>query len=99
VTNWKVFHLAYCKHLLKSNESEKRDRGIAMVVSTHVRPGMTIHQVSWLLHPVELGQDEGAKPGVYSFEFEGPPGYHKEAVLRFGGDGLLVQCDVWEIAE
>jgi len=102
--NWKVFHLAYCKHLIGSNDLEKRHRGIYMVLRTHVRPGMTCEQVNNLLSPINI---ETLHPTKYDLDTGG--GYYYlfalrlresafggvDVVLRFDDQGRITGCNSW----
>ena len=52
--NWKVFHLAYCKHLLRSSDPKARNRGFEKIMQTHLQEGMNIEDVRNLVAPLEL---------------------------------------------
>ncbi len=52
--NWKTFHLAYCKHLISSDDLTKQRRGVAMVLRTHLREGMPLEEVRSMLAPARL---------------------------------------------
>ena len=63
--NWKRFHLAYAKHLVRSEDYESRVEGVEMIVNTHLRKGMKLEEVCRLLHPVKLRSEE--RPGDNSY--------------------------------
>ena len=52
--NWKVFHLIYAKHLMRKDDIQSREKGLQMVLKTHLQTGMTREEVSRLLYPVKL---------------------------------------------
>lgn len=52
--NWKVFHLAYCRRLIRSSDASDQRKGAYMVIDTHVRNGMPLQEVRELLRPAEL---------------------------------------------
>jgi hypothetical protein len=56
--NWRVFHLAYCKHLLRSGDPAKVAKALRLIPKfDHVRVGMTYQEVCkimWPLEPVEM---------------------------------------------
>ncbi len=52
--NWKTFHLAYAKHLMRSEDPAKQGRGVWMVVETHLRKGMPLEEVRRLLTPATV---------------------------------------------
>jgi len=51
---WKVFHLAYCKHLLRSSDPKARNRGFEKIMRTHLKGGMDIEEVQRLVAPLKL---------------------------------------------
>ncbi len=52
--NWRVIHLAHCRHLLKSEDWDTRDRAMRRLLHTHLRKGMNLEEVRGLLRPAEL---------------------------------------------
>jgi hypothetical protein len=52
--NWKTFHLAYCKHLMRSSNPDDRWRGLKMVVEIHLSKGMSPEQLRPLVAPLHL---------------------------------------------
>ncbi len=61
--NWKVFHLAYAKHLMDSSDPKKHYRGVKMVLQTHLRGGTSLEEVRRLLGPAMLAEtDYGMGP-------------------------------------
>jgi hypothetical protein len=44
-TNWKAFHLAYCRHLLASRDVGTRLKGLGAIADTHLRAGLTREEV------------------------------------------------------
>ncbi len=54
--NWKVFHLAYAKHLIASEDAQKQRRGLMMVVKTHLRESMSLEEVRLLLEPAKVAE-------------------------------------------
>jgi len=58
--NWKTFHLAYCKHLMSSDDPMTQGRGLARVIMTHMRQGMSKSQVERLVRPLVLRKLESS---------------------------------------
>ena len=56
--NWKVFHLAYCKHLISSSDPEKQYRGMELIEKHHLRKGMTLEEVRKIMAPLQLRKGE-----------------------------------------
>jgi hypothetical protein len=84
--NWKVFHLAYCRSLLRSGELKKQDRALELIDDTgHLVPGTSVAEVRALLRPID-GQD-------VTSQFDFVPSLepkHKVRILGFRGrDHLL----------
>ncbi len=69
--NWKTFHLAYAKHLMRSAESADRKKGAVMMCETHVRAGMPRQEVSELLKPATLHRT----PYMDQFTYQGQRWY------------------------
>ncbi len=68
--NWKVFHLAYAKHHMSSDDPDKQYRGLRMVVETHLRKGMSLEEVRAILVPAELipiDHETGSRPRTRRF--------------------------------
>ena len=92
--NWKVFHLAYCKHLLRSMDLEDQGQALKLIEHTHLAAGMSKVQVEQIVspHPVvslpspRAYYDEGYTHAVIL------PGYpHYGLQLDFDADGMLVK--------
>jgi hypothetical protein len=77
--NWKVFHLAYCRNMLSSDDAARRERAVCMIVRTHVEKGMHLDAVRALLRPATLE----SPPTLDAV----PPNVMYQA--RTGRDGLL----------
>ncbi len=73
--NWKFFHLAYAKHLMRSDDPKKQGRGVQMVAETHLRKGMTRDEIQRLLSPARV------EDGLVSGEFLSSAGFTVDAVL------------------
>ena len=54
--NWKAFHLAYAKHLMRSDDPEAQERGVWMVIDTHLRDGMTLEEVRRVFAPAKVSK-------------------------------------------
>ena len=65
--NWKTFHLAYAKHLMRSEVPEEQNRGLEMVLDTHLRVGMTLEEVRRLFQPARVTE------GGFGLTRERPP--------------------------
>ena len=52
--NWKVYHLAYAKHLMRNQDYEQQARGVQMVLYTHLHEGMPLSEVRKFLDPIRL---------------------------------------------
>jgi len=52
--NWKVFHLAYCRHLMKNEDPVRQFEGLDALVGTHLRRGMTREEIARLLTPFKM---------------------------------------------
>jgi hypothetical protein len=52
--NWKVFHLAYCKHLMKSTDPADQLKGTELVLQMHLSRGMTVEEVRKTLRPTKF---------------------------------------------
>ncbi len=52
--NWRVFHLAYCRHLTSSEDPEDRFRGLQLVAEYQLRKGMSAEEVRRLVAPLEM---------------------------------------------
>jgi hypothetical protein len=52
--NWKVFHLAYCKHLIASDDIDQQQHGTVMVMRVHLYKGMPFEEVRRALAPAKL---------------------------------------------
>jgi len=55
--NWRVFHLAWCKHLMKSDYPAKQLEGLRMVLDMHLRKGMTAEEVRGRVAPLEMKRE------------------------------------------
>ena len=60
VVNWKEFHLAYCKHLMKSADAADRLQGVIYLARTHFKPGMSQQEIRRLLRPLSPGRGSSA---------------------------------------
>ncbi len=91
--NWKFFHLAYAKHLIRSDDREKRYRGLQMVFRTHLREGMALEEVRAILAPARVTQrnlpslDDG--PPIPSLRVYVEGASYLEALLGFDEDDKL----------
>jgi hypothetical protein len=90
VANWRVFHLAYCKHLMRSSDPEKKMRGTELVMSVHFKKRMTVDQARRVLSPVELRMLDGGAGRVDPF---GKHGRFDGFQVDFDKDGRLVYWD------
>ncbi len=54
--NWKRFHLAYAKHLMRSDDRMTQWQGVDMVLQTHLREGMSLEEVRRLLAPARVSK-------------------------------------------
>jgi hypothetical protein len=52
--NWRFFHLAYCRHLLRSSDHRDRSKGMDMIFKRHLREGMSQEEVRSVLEPARL---------------------------------------------
>jgi hypothetical protein len=52
--NWKVFHLAYCKHLMRNADPGTRLDGLQRLGETHLVKGMSREEVSRMVRPLKL---------------------------------------------
>jgi len=52
--NWKVFHLAYCRHLMRSSSAETRFDGLRRLGETYLVKGMSREEVSRMVRPLKL---------------------------------------------
>lgn len=89
--NWRMFHLAYCRHLLGSRDPATRQRGIDMVLQTHVRPGMTWEEILRLFGPrgLSCGEFSGEPKCRVIADFAGNKHFW---LLGFAEDGRLDSC-------
>ena len=90
--NWKTFHLAYCRHLMRSRDGETRNSGIAKVCSTHLRPGMTTEEVRRMFHPLELACQDSGTEAILSVSYPmyvGGAGHQRWIELKFDAQGRL----------
>ena len=96
--NWRVFHLAYCKTLLRSSDPAKCGRGITGVADWHVRTGMSLEEVQRLFHPVKVVHTGGWEEESYHevlrpVVFDGA--LCKGTVeMRFDTKGKLTDCQL-----
>ena len=52
--NWRVFHLAYCRHLLRSGNQEEIAKALRLMPKHgHIHVGMSYQEVCDLLRPLE----------------------------------------------
>jgi hypothetical protein len=56
--NWRVFHLAYAKRLMRSGNPMQQSRGIDMVLMTHLRVGMSLEEVRAILAPARVREHD-----------------------------------------
>ncbi len=61
--NWRAFHLAYCRHLLRSDDVAQQGRGLLGIYDLkHLSPGLSVAEAKALLAPlkpvIELVGDE-----------------------------------------
>ena len=61
--NWKTFHLAYAKHLMRSTDPAKQKKGAWMVYENHLREGMPLEEVRAILAPAKLIESP-SQPGI-----------------------------------
>ncbi len=93
--NWKIFHLAYCKHLIRSSDPKKQTRGIEMVFATHLRKGMKLEEVRAIVAPASVTEVDflfiGRPPPLRPFRVEvESDSWHFNAVVSFDKkDGRL----------
>jgi len=52
--NWKAFHLAYCKHLMKSSDPSDQSKGVELVLKVHLSRAMSTADVRKALYPAEF---------------------------------------------
>ncbi len=52
--NWRVFHLGYCKRLMRDTDHRRRREGLRLLVGTHLQEGMTSEQILALGLPLEV---------------------------------------------
>jgi len=52
--NWRVFHLAYCKRLMRSDDPRERARGLEMVLEHHIEKGITVEEVRRRIAPLKM---------------------------------------------
>ena len=90
--NWKTFHLAYCRHLLRSSDHNDRRRSVDMVVDTHLRQGMSLEKVRAVLEPAQLVNLNPRDTSVpRSFQvFAGPTGQDQVRTLLFDKNDRLL---------
>lgn len=89
--NWKVFHLAWCRHLMSSRDGETRNRGVAGVCGAHLRKGMTVGEVRRLFRPLALTAGQGPEaPRAVSYPmYVGGLGHQGWMALTFDERGRL----------
>ena len=54
IANWKGFHLAYCRHLLRSGQPQEQLKGVYAIRRVHLRPGMDRQAVEALFAPLQF---------------------------------------------
>ncbi len=82
--NWKVFHLAYARHLLRSEDPGEQGRGLTMIERSHLKQGMTEEEVARLVHPVKM-KEERHSPD------ERKAGVSVESAIHARSTGILLQ--------
>ena len=52
--NWRALHLAYCRHLLRSDDVAKQGQGLLRIYDVkHLRPGLSVAEAKALLAPLK----------------------------------------------
>ena len=52
--NWRIFHLSYCRHLLKSDDAGKRLEGLKGITRYHLGKGMNRETLAMTVSPLPL---------------------------------------------
>lgn len=88
--NWKFFHLAYAKHLMRKDDVLSQYEGIQMLLDTQMQTGMTLEEIRGLFHPMEV-KHECSYPeyDVYFVMVEDYGLVHNGYCLHFDGEGKL----------
>ncbi len=64
--NWKTFHLAYCKRLMRSSNPDTKYRGLSTMAEVHFTKGMSRQEVSRLLSPLKVYSMDKSRSMCYA---------------------------------
>jgi hypothetical protein len=90
--NWKAFHMAYCKSLLRSASAQKQLRGIRLTGQTHLNRGMSVEETEKLFAPVAVEEAKLRDIWEGDYFLAHPAGWGNGMVLVFQNGRLAYWC-------
>jgi hypothetical protein len=81
--NWRVLHLTYCRHLMKSEDYGSRNKGVRLLIQVHFQEGMTLAKVRQLARPAKV-----RPAGIFGFSVHGRSEVYRLELLRNGASDI-----------
>lgn len=60
--HWEVFHLAYCRHLMRSSDAAQRKKGLVKLIDAHLNEQMPLEEMRRLIRPATLEASPSMSP-------------------------------------
>ncbi len=86
--------MAYAKHLIARDDCAEQNRGIDMVLETHLRKGMSVEEVRRLLAPAIVTEANFSTSPLPYFKVFAKRDLNLTALLGFDENDRLLSIDV-----